>query len=128
MLDPLPELNEILVDFVEAIQSQQTEVNRQRDGLEVERRQIAGQRLTESRLGPVLRGLGIVAVCALTLGFCYSLVMKMYLPADDAVGELLLEDLVSDEPKLLPIQSEVVLPSQLPKVPLHRLQKKEETT
>ncbi len=80
------------------------EVNRQRDALEGERREIAGQRLTESRLGPVLQSLGVFAVCALTLGFCYSLVTKMYSPADDAVGELLLEDLVSEQPKLLPPQ------------------------
>ena len=93
-----------LTGLQDGIQTQQVEVNRQRDDLESERREIAGQRLTESRLGPVLRSLGVFAVCALTLGFCYALVTKMYSPADDAVGELLLEDLVSEQPKLLPSQ------------------------
>ena len=110
------------------IQSQQTDVNHQRDQLEVERRQIAGQRLTESRLGPVLRSLVIVALGVTTIGFCGYLLVRLYQPNDDPLGELLLEDLVSEEPKLLPIQSEVVLPSQLPKAPVHQLQKKEETT
>lgn len=112
----------------QAVQAQQAGVNHQRDTLETERRQIAGQRLTESRLGPLLSSLGIFFLGVTTIGFCAYLLVRLYQPGDDPLGELLLEDLVSEQPKVLPIQSEVVLPSQSPKAPFHRLQKKEETT
>ena len=91
----------------ENLQSQQAEVGRQRDQLESERRDIAGQRLRESILGPILANLGPLAVCGLALVFCSMLVYGLYRDknGDEAVAEILIEELTSERPVLLPTAS-----------------------
>ncbi len=117
-----------LTTLHQAVQAQQAGVNRQRDALESERRQIAGQRLTESRLGPVLSSLGIFLLGATTIGFCAYLVVRLYQPGDDPLGELLLDDLVTDEPKLFPRQPATPPSGHLAEKPVHQLEQKEELT
>ena len=86
------------------LQSQQAEVGEQRDQLEAERKEIAGQRRTESMLGPILKGCAAAAVCVVTIGYCWSLLfsLKRHDDADQVLGELLVDELLSEKPVLLP--------------------------
>ena len=86
------------------LQSQQAEVGEQRDQLETERKEIAGQRRTESMLGPILKGCAAAAVIAVTIGYCWSLLfsLRRYDDADQVLGELLVDELLSEKPVLLP--------------------------
>ena len=86
------------------VQTQQTEIGQQRNSLEAERRQIAKQRLTESRLGPILKTCAAAAVCTATIGFCWSLLLGLRREdgADQTLNELLIHELASDSPAILP--------------------------
>jgi hypothetical protein len=71
--------------------------------LELERRQMAGQRRTESLLAPVIQAAALAALAAILLGFCwYALVANRR--SDDTevqLNELLICELLQDEPLLL---------------------------
>lgn len=86
------------------LQTQQTALGRQRDDLEAERRRLAAQRRTESVLGPIAATLGAAFLCLLPLGIAgYALYLSRgSVPEMEDVGQILLEELVSDCPKLLP--------------------------
>lgn len=86
------------------LQTQQSEVGRQRDELEQERRRMAGQRRTESLLAPILLTLGTLLLCLLPLGLgAYALFLSRNdVPEMAEVGEILIQELVSDAPRLLP--------------------------
>jgi hypothetical protein len=112
----------------QGVQAQQEGVNRQRDALESERQKIAGVRLTESRLGPLLSSLGIFLLGATTIGFCAFLLVHLYQPGDDPLGELLLEDLVSVQPKLFPTHPAIPPSGHLTETSLQQLEQKEELT
>ncbi len=88
----------------EDLQGQASEVGQQRDLLESERREIAKHRVRESILGPIIANLGPLLVCALVLVFCGLLVYGLRVDKgdDDAVGEVLIEELASARPTLLP--------------------------
>ena len=86
------------------LQGQAAEVGHQRDELETERREIADQRLHESILGPIIANMGPLLVCALVLVFCGLLVygLRVDSGSDDAVSEVLIEELVAERPVFLP--------------------------
>ncbi len=117
-----------LAELQGTVQAQQSEIHRQRDALETERRSIADQRLTESRLGPVLSSLGILALGVTTLCFCSYLVIRLVPSNEDPLGELLLEDLVSEEPKLFPNPLGTLPTGHLTETSPHSLEEKEEPT
>jgi hypothetical protein len=73
--------------------------------LEGERRQIAGQRRTESMLVSVCELLGGVSLVVVLLGFCwYALAASRRGDDTDAqLNELLIREIVPDEPSLLSI-------------------------
>ena len=92
------------------LQGQASEVGQQRDLLESERREVAGQRLRESILGPIIANMGPLLVCALVLAFCSLLIYGLRVDKgddDSIVAEVLIEDLASERPKLLPPASSV---------------------
>ena len=93
-----------LVALQRDLQAQQAEVARQRDALEAERRQQAEKRQTESMLAPVIESLGGVLVCALLIAFCCYLAsgLRSESDANPELNELLVMDLVSEQPMLLP--------------------------
>jgi hypothetical protein len=93
-----------LVALQRDLQVQQAEVARQRDALEAERRQQAEKRQTESMLAPVIESLGGVLVCALLIAFCCYLArgLRNESDANPELNELLVMDLVSEQPMLLP--------------------------
>ena len=83
--------------------SDQTEVARQRDLLEGERRDLASQRHMAPIIAEAIKNVGLLAACLLPLILCWCLLARRDQPADDSiVAEVLLQDLVSDQPLLLP--------------------------
>jgi TolA-binding protein len=95
--------NHKLLDMQHDLQAEQAQVGNHRDQLEDERRDIASQRLTESRLGPILKSCAAAALSIVTIGFCWYLLYGLKSEdADQLLGELLIEDFVTDNPTLLP--------------------------
>jgi len=94
------------------LQAQHTGLSQQRDDLEHERRRIAAQRHSESLLAPILLTLGTALLCLLPVGVAgYALYLSSAsVPEMADVGQILIEELVSDSPRLLP-------PSELPSAP-----------
>jgi ABC-type transporter Mla subunit MlaD len=86
------------------LQSQHSDLSDQRDDLEHDRRSIATQRQTESLLAPILMTLGTALLCLLPLGLAaYALFLSRgTVPEMADVGQILLDELMSETPKLLP--------------------------
>lgn len=92
-----------LIGLQRDLQDQQAEVNSQRDALESERQTIVKQRHRESLLAPVISSVGLLLVCALPLVLAWHLLHGWRSAKDDevAIGELLVQDLTSNHPRLL---------------------------
>jgi len=85
------------------VQAERTEVGRQRDLLEGERRDLAVKRRLDPIIAAAITNIGLLLACLLPLVLCWYLLQRRIEPADDqAVAEELLEDLVTDRPLLLP--------------------------
>jgi hypothetical protein len=85
------------------VQVERTEIGRQRDSLEDERKLIASQRHRDPVIAAAITNIGLLLACLLPLILCWYLLRRPLEPADDAaVAEVLLQDLVSDRPLLLP--------------------------
>lgn len=85
------------------VQSERVEVGQQRDALEDERRDLASQRRLDPIIATAITNIGLLLACLLPLVLCWYLLHPRVEPADDqAVAEVLLEDLVIDKPLLLP--------------------------
>ncbi len=99
-----------LVAMQHELQNQLADVAKQRDALEVERRQQAARRLIESMFVPILEWLGVAVVCALVLAYCLALVRGLQTEAKSPPerNELLVMDLASDKPKLAPLTTQAV--------------------
>ena len=84
--------------------SLQQELRDQADRIDAERRALADERRRESLLAPVLARFGVLVVAAMPLVLAWYLLagLRAGEPDAGAVGELLIEDLVSEEPRLLP--------------------------
>lgn len=83
------------------LQSQQEQIGLARDALEAERREWAQQRQTESVFAPILGTLGMALLALLPLGLCWYLLHGLSRVEEQQIGELLIEDLIAEEPKLL---------------------------
>jgi hypothetical protein len=92
-----------LIGLQHDLQDQQAEVNSQRDALEAERQAIVNQRHRESLLAPVISSVGLLLVCALPLVLVWYLLHGLRSEKDDdvAIGELLVQELVSNYLRLL---------------------------
>ena len=90
---------------------QQAGLAEQHDALEAERRTMAQQRNRESLLVPVISTLGLLLLCCLPLGLAWYLLHAWHREAQDDIvlGQLLIEELVSPRPVLLP--GPVLLPA-----------------
>jgi len=86
------------------LQQQQADTGRQRDQLEIDRRQLADQRYRESLLAPVLPHAVLLIVSALPLVLAWYLLHGWRCESHDelAIGELLIQELVSEQSQLLP--------------------------
>lgn len=85
------------------LRADQAEIGRQRDQLETERRQIADQRHRDPIIAAAIMDIGLMLACLLPLGVAvYVLwVVSHSRQADDAVTEILIEEMVADQPRLL---------------------------
>lgn len=72
--------------------------------LATERRQIAGQRRTESLLAPTIQAAGLVALVVVLLAFCWYALVSSRSRDDTAVelNELLICEILPEQPVLLP--------------------------
>ncbi len=85
------------------IQVEQNEIGRQRDALEAERREIADSRNRDPIIAAAITKVALVVVSLLPLLICWLLLQQKVEPVDEnEIAELLLDDLVSSEPRLLP--------------------------
>jgi hypothetical protein len=93
------------------LQAERTRLDTGWSELEGERRQIAGERRTESMLVSVSSVIGGTALVVTLLGFCwYALVVSRRGEDTDAqLNELLVEDVLADQPTLLPNSSQHLL-------------------
>ena len=85
------------------MQSERNEIGHQRDQLEAERREIADRRNRDPIIAAAINRVAMVVVSLLPLLICWLLLSQKIEPANDQqMTELLLEDLVSTEPRLIP--------------------------
>jgi hypothetical protein len=104
LVDADAQARQQLAELQRELRTDQAEVSRQRDALESERRAIATERRWDSILGTsVYAGAGILA-CLLPLLVCCWLLWctRDKQGTDEALAELLVEELVTDRPLLLP--------------------------
>ena len=82
----------------------QQDLSQQQSSLDQERRDLAQERHRESLLAPVLTSVGFLLVSALPLVLCWYLLHTLKdTPVDESsVTQLLVQDLVADQPVLLP--------------------------
>ena len=89
------------------LQAERTRLDTSWNELEDERRQIASQRRTESLLVPAIQAAGLLALVALVLGFSwYALVRAHGGDAGSDVTDLLIGEILTDEPQLLTFHEE----------------------
>ncbi len=85
------------------IQAGQNEIGFQRDQLEAERREIADSRNRDPIIAAAITKVALVVISLLPLLLCWLLLQQKVEPADkNEITELLLDDLVSAEPRLVP--------------------------
>lgn len=84
------------------LQSERTEIAHQRDTLEEERREIASQRVTDPLIAAALMNAGLLIACVLPLVLCWYLLRSSDTDTvDSLVTDVLLKDLVAEQPLLL---------------------------
>ena len=111
LVDADAQARQQLAELQRELRTDQAEVSRQRDALESERREIAKDRYWDSILGTsIYAGAGILA-CLLPLLLCGWLLhaTRDKQGADEALAELLVEELTTDHPLLLPPRQPVPL-------------------
>jgi hypothetical protein len=95
------------------LQAERTQLSEQWNQLENERQDIAGDRRTESLVVPAVKTLGAIAVAVLAIGFCLVLLfgLRKSDDTDAQLGELLIHEIVGDQPRLLPPRDVPALPT-----------------
>ncbi|QDT91586.1 hypothetical protein [Gimesia algae] len=92
-----------MVALQRAIQTERSEIGHQRDQLEAERREIADGRNRDPIVVAAITRVTMVVVSLLPLLICWLLLQQKVEPVDEnEIAELLLDDLVSSEPRLMP--------------------------
>ena len=86
------------------LHDQRATVDVGRDQLETERKQIAEQRHRDPLVAAAIQNIGLIIACLLPLIICIFVIRQMGSaePDDGAVAELLVCELTSDQPRLLP--------------------------
>jgi hypothetical protein len=86
------------------IASERVSVDRQREDLETERREMAAQRGRDPIIAAALEGLGVLLACLLPLVICFYVLRHLGgEPAgEEALGELLVSELTAERPLFLP--------------------------
>ena len=85
------------------LQGQQAEVGRQRDQLEAERNEIAKNRHWDPIIAQAITGVGVLLACLLPLVLAWQLLRTAHEEKEDPeLTEILIEELASDRPRLIP--------------------------
>ncbi len=107
-----------LVALQHDLQTDQHDIGRQRDLLEQERKEIAGQRFRDQAIIATISAIGLLLVCGLPLVLCvYVLRAVRTSEAPDAVlTEMLVDELTAEQPRLLGYQR--TLPHEEEPVPI----------
>ncbi len=97
------ELNTLQRQSQAAFQKERASLDRQLENLEAERKQIARERHLAPVIAAAITYAALLVVCALPLLLCGYLLYTVRHTAceDDAVTELLIEELVADQPRFL---------------------------
>ena len=92
-----------MVTLQREMQTERNEIGHQRDQLEAERREIVDSRNRDPIIAAAITRVAFVVVSLLPLLICWLLLQQKVEPADKyEITELLLEDLDSAEPRLMP--------------------------
>ncbi len=84
------------------VQAERTAIGQQRDLLEADRRSIASERRYDSLTAAAVVNIGLWLACLLPLVVAWLVLRQPQSSADDqAIVEVMLEDLVADKPRLL---------------------------
>ena len=86
------------------LNQQRATIDAGRDQLEQDHRDIAQQRHRDPILAAAIQNVGLLIACTLPLIVCIFVIKRMSSrePDDAAVAELLVHELVTDQPRLLP--------------------------
>lgn len=98
------ELNRLQQDAHTAMQQERAAVDRQKSELDTERRQFREQAGRDPIIAAAISAIGLLLVCLLPLALAAYAMYVITRNSDDdrIVSELLITDLASDEPRLLP--------------------------
>jgi multidrug efflux pump subunit AcrA (membrane-fusion protein) len=105
-----------IIDLQRDLQQGQTDLGRQRDQLESDRRQYADQRNRDPILANTILDVGTILACLLPLVLCIVLALGLrdHTQTDSALTEILIEEIASDDPLLLPAADQRVALGQDP--------------
>ena len=97
------ELNQFQQQVHAAGQEERQRLDEQRQTVEAERRQLAEQRHRAPLIAAAITQVGMLLLCALPLALCMYLlyVLRQSGPQDDALTELLIEEMAAEQPRLL---------------------------
>jgi hypothetical protein len=84
-----------LVALERDLQAERSVIGRQRDDLEQERRAIAQERYWDSQAGSAVGAAAVLLAAVLPLALCWLLLRGLWADKDDAVSEILIEELVN---------------------------------
>ena len=100
------------------LHQQRAAIDAGRDQLEQDRRELAQQRHRDPIVAEAIAGAALLLACVLPLAVCALVVWRLdgHKPEDAVVAELLVTELVSDRPRLLPDWKSLALPQQAPAV------------
>lgn len=89
------------------LQSERVSINQERDKLADERREIALSRRFDSLLAAAINNIGLIFACLLPLALIWLLLAKpQELDSDQAIVELMVNDMVADHPLLFEHKSD----------------------
>jgi hypothetical protein len=92
-----------LISLKRDLEKQQAQINNQRNGLESERREIAKQRHRDPIIAAAINNVGVILACLLPLALAgYLLYCFRDQKEDQLVTEILVQEMVSEHPTLLP--------------------------
>jgi hypothetical protein len=91
-------------ELQQGLEDERASLDRQREDLEGERRDIAQQRRTDPIIAETIGAIGLILACLLPLLLAAYVLRTLgrSIEGDAAVSELLIEELASDRPRLLP--------------------------
>jgi len=97
--------NQAMAELQKNLQHERSHLDEQQAQLDDERRKIAAARHRDPIVANAIMGAVGLLVAVLPLGLCWHLLRGLYRPGDDndALGELLVHEMTSNRPLILPL-------------------------